>query len=150
MYTSRPAVDLVLSRGSATVKNEQWREPGSNNPLVVYTTNTHVKGEHPSSQNEETDDELKDTGTSPKKPLGTEIMDLDKSSRKRLNMADGSLGIDGLPNGVLATTEVKGDDLADDLSPSSSSDSKRARKDNNANEGVRRSAGSPEEYRREQ
>lgn len=73
-------------------------------------------------------------------------MELDKSSRKRLNMANGSLGLDGLTNGVQAIIEWKGDDL----SPSSSLDSNRAKKNSNAIVGHRRSTGFPEEYHREQ
>lgn len=96
------------------------------------------------------DDDLKDTGSSPRKEDSVEHMELDWMSRKRLNLGDAAkVGNENLSGqAVLALTDGKGEDLKDD-SPSSSTSSKRAKKDNIDND-KNLSAGSLEGRRREQ
>ena len=80
-------------------------------------------------------------------------MQVDPAARKRLALEGDQSGSNSVANnssrGVLALTEGKGEDEMENSSPSSSSNSKRARVDS-SNASGDRSAASFEEDRREQ
>lgn len=74
------------------------------------------------------DPEIFDTASSPKNSAD-ETMDVDKSSRKRLDL-DPEAGVAvGAPAGLLAITDGKGDDLAEEKEPATSLSSKRPKTD---------------------
>lgn len=95
-------------------------------------------------------DDLRDTGTSPKKTVSGGEIDLDKSSRKCFIIDAVADSFPLVPaQNLLAITDGNEEEIPDAF-PTSSSSSKRAKKNNNETDGEAKMVGSPMVVRQDQ
>jgi hypothetical protein len=112
-------------------------------------------GRDTSTYDDDESDELKDTGTSPKKSIDTNMADVNPNARKRVNFGDDDPEKEAEKNGqlVVKDTDMNMGEAADESSTSSvdSKGNKRAKTTGNGNtQNLEKMAGSLEECRQSQ